>query len=237
MIILISGLLLFATLNAVAIPPLPSSFFGNAKINGGDIPEGTILKADINGEVFALAIVNIFEGQSVYYFDIPGDDPSTVGVVEGGKPGDIIQFMLGDNPANETGLWVSGTNVNTDLTFNEPIPSVLPANFHGTVKVDGENPLAGTMIKGVINGVTYIESKVSLYSGSAVYSIRVPGDDPDTPDITEGGVSGDIVQFIIDNSPAEQAGIWLSESNTEINLTANEANGRNFYYYLPMFNK
>ena len=236
MIFLLSVLLLSFISSVEAVPPLPSSFYGRAKINGGNIPEGTILKAVIDGDPYALAIVELIQGESVYSMDVPGDDSSTLNVMEGGKPGDTIQFLLGDNPARETGSWVSGTNLEMDLNFDVPTQAVLPASFFGTVKIDDEIPPAGTTIKAVINGITHVTCMVSMHNGDAVYALSVPGDNPDTHGIIEGGVAGDIVQFLIDNTPADQTGTWVSESNTEIDLSATIPADKNIYY-LPLFCK
>jgi len=231
MIILLSVLLLSFISFVEAVPPLPSSFYGRAKVNGADIPEGTILKAVIDGEAYALAIVKIDEGESVYSLDVPGDDPGTISEIEGGKKGDTIHFLIADNSANQTGSWESGTNLEMDLNFDVSTPAVMPASFFGTIKVNDENPPAGTIIKAVIDGVTYAESKVSLFSGNAVYSISVPGDEPGTLGIIEGGGVGDTVQFLIDVTPADQMGVWVSESNTEINLTATMSIDKNKIYF------
>ena len=237
LVIIILSILLLPDISAAeAVPPLPSSFYGRAKVNGGNIPEGTILKAVIDGEAYALAIVELIQGESVYSMDVPGDDSSTLNVMEGGKPGDTIQFLLGDNPARETGSWVSGTNLEMDLNFDVPTPVVMTASFFGTVKINDENPSSGTTIKAVINGITHGTCMVSVHNGNAVYALSVPGDDPNTPGIIEGGVNGDIVQFLIDNTPSDQTGTWVSESNTEINLTTSMIIDKNMIYF-PLFCK
>jgi hypothetical protein len=239
-LIVITSLLILLTLTLFstvgAVPPLPSSFWGSAKLNGANLPEGTIIKAAIDGEEYAVAIVEITGGESVYSLNVPGDEASTPGVIEGGTPGDTIQFLFGATPANETGSWASGTNPKLDLTFTTTAPPVLPASYYGSVKIDGENAPAGTLIKASINGVTYAVSPVVLYLGEAVYSLNVPGDDPGTPGSIEGGVDGDSVQFFIGDLPADQTGTWESETNTEINLTASTPKSEVVYHF-PIFYK
>lgn len=219
---------------ASAVPPLPASFWGSVSANGANLPAGTIIKAAIDGVNYAVAVVEIINGESIYALDVPGDDESTPGVIEGGASGDAIHFMLGTRPANQTGTWASGTNLELDLTFTTTAPPVLPASYYGTVKIDGENAPASTLIKAAINGVTYAVSPVILYLGEAVYSLNVPGDDPGTPGILEGGVGGDSVQFFIGEFQADQTGTWMSEANTEINLTGS-APKIEITYHFPVF--
>lgn len=226
------SLTLFSTVGAV--PPLPSSYWGSAKLNGANLPEGTILKAAIDGEEYAAGVVEIVGGESVYSLDVPGDEAATPSVIEGGITGDTIQFMLGTTPADQTGAWAGGVNLELNLTFSAPKLPVSPANYYGTVKLNGENAPNGTLIKAVINGVTYATCPVTLYLGEAIYSLNVPGDDPATPGILEGGMDGDAVHFFIGSIQANQTGAWLAESNTEINLTGSALKIEIFYHF-PIF--
>ena len=220
---------------AEAFPPLPSSFWGSAKLNSTDLPKGTFLKAAIDGAEYAVSIVEIVGGDSLYSLDIPGDDAATTGIIEGGTTGKQILFLLGSTVANETGTWTSGTNQNLDLTFTSLAPPILPSSFYGTVKINGQNPSDGTLISAVINGVTYNSSQVALYLGQAVYSLNVPGDDPATPLTIEGGTAGDKIQFLIGEILADQPGTWLSESNTELNLTGTAPVIEKRYYFPAIY--
>jgi S-layer homology domain len=95
----------------------------------------------------------------------------------------------------------------------------MPSSFYGTVKRGGVNVSAGTTITASINGVPYANTTVQLYNGDTVYSLNVPGDDPDTLAI-EGGTPGNTVVFTIGKGAADQAGTWQSSSNIELDLTA-----------------
>ncbi len=101
--------------NVHAVPPLPSSFYGNVTLNGADLPEGTIIQALIDGEVYASTASQLYQGNSVYSLIVAGDDPATA-AVEGGVAGDTIQFTVGGNLASQTAVWQSGVNLNLDLT-------------------------------------------------------------------------------------------------------------------------
>lgn len=101
---------------ALAVPPLPSSFYGKVSLNGSNLPEGTVVEALINEKVVSESQTLIYQGQSVFSVDVNGDDAST-GVVEGGKENDVVSFRIGGLLAEETGVWHSGTNVELNLTI------------------------------------------------------------------------------------------------------------------------
>lgn len=110
-------MLSFNTFPALAVPPLPSSFYGTVKVNGSNISVGTIVSAWINGVQYAYTGSLLYQGDSVYALDVPGDDPATT-AVEGGAFGDTIVFQVNGRPAQQTGVWQSGTNVMIDLTIS-----------------------------------------------------------------------------------------------------------------------
>lgn len=110
---------LLATFSVVrAELPAPSHFYGQVKINNENVPDGTEVSAWIAGVMYATANTSTHEGHSVYALDVPGDDPSTLGVVEGGVEGDTIVFKISDLEleAEQTGTWISGADVNLDLS-------------------------------------------------------------------------------------------------------------------------
>lgn len=116
---------------ALAFPPLPSSFYGRVQVNGGNAPEGTLVRALINGQVYAEGRVQMYQGDSVYSLDVRGDDSETP-ERDGGAEGDMIQFEVGGVLAGQTGDWHSGTNVELNLTLtsagllNTPPPALPP---------------------------------------------------------------------------------------------------------------
>ena len=130
--LLTAGLLcLLISLPALAIPPLPSSFYGRIKFNGGNVPDGTLVRALINGQSFAEGRTQTYQGDSVYSVDVRGDDADTA-AVDGGREGDAIQFEVGGALAAETGTWHTGTNAEVNLTVTSaggpaaPPPTVPP---------------------------------------------------------------------------------------------------------------
>jgi len=120
------GLLGITMSAAYAQPPLPSGFYGKVKINGANVPDDTIVSARINSMQYASATVIDYNGDTVYSFDVPGDDPGTPEVIEGGIPGSTIDFFIGFLAANQTSTWQSGTNIELDLTAQKMNFNFLP---------------------------------------------------------------------------------------------------------------
>jgi hypothetical protein len=109
-----------ATLEVPAPPPLPASFYGTVKSNGDNVPIGTQVSARINGVQYALSPYLGYNGETVYSLNVPGDDPGTPGIIEGGVPGDTIVFFVGGKQAAQTAIWQGGINVNLNLTVSLP---------------------------------------------------------------------------------------------------------------------
>ncbi len=114
--LMISLVSLAATSRVLAFPPLPSSFYGTVKVNGENVPDGTLVRALIDGQVYAEVKSQTYQGDSVYTLDIPGDDSSTA-VVEGGHEGDTVVFNVGGATTDQTGSWKSGTNIKLNLSI------------------------------------------------------------------------------------------------------------------------
>lgn len=120
--VLLFSWLCFATFSSVlAVPPLPSSFYGKVKVNGANVPVGTEVTAWIDGVRYAFTTTIMNEGESVYSFDVPGDDPSTLDVIEGGTQGQAIVFRIGNLVAHHSAIWQSGTYENHDLFAGEGV--------------------------------------------------------------------------------------------------------------------
>jgi hypothetical protein len=100
--------------NLVA-PPLPSSFYGTVKVEAANVPEGTLVRALINGKVYAEKATQTVKADSMYLLNVPGDDPGT-SEIEGGREGDQVVFKIGEAQADQSGVWESGTIVKVDLS-------------------------------------------------------------------------------------------------------------------------
>ena len=115
--LLICLISLFVAEPVLAFPPLPSSFYGKVKVDGENVPDGTVVEAWINGKVYTEAKTQTYQGDSVYAMDVTGDDAST-NDIEGGIEGDQIEFKVAGQTAGQTGEWHSGTNTNLDLSID-----------------------------------------------------------------------------------------------------------------------
>ncbi len=98
-------------------------------------------------------------------------------------------------------------------------PPPMPSSFYGIVKMNGSNVPSTTKVSAWINGIKYAETTVIRYNDDTVYSLDVPGDIAETPEI-EGGKPGELIIFYIDSESANKTGIWQSGTNTELNISA-----------------
>ena len=112
---------------AEAVPPVPSSFYGTVKLNGSNMPDGTKVSAWIGGVKYCETETETWEGDSVYFMDVPGDDPETP-EKDGGVEGETIVFKIASYTADQTGTWHSGTNVELNLTAAEGTVTVTPTS-------------------------------------------------------------------------------------------------------------
>ena len=146
-----------------AVPPTPSSFYGTVKVDGVNVALGTVVSARINGVQYASAIVTTYLGDTVYSFNVPGDDPETPGIIEGGVFGNTVVFYLGTTLADQTGSWVSGSNVQLNLTASTP-PTCYALSLSHTGQ--GSNPVASpTNSTGCSTG-QYVAGKTISLSGA-----------------------------------------------------------------------
>lgn len=94
----------------------------------------------------------------------------------------------------------------------------MPSSFYGNIQVDGANVGPGTSIKALIGNLVFAEARTLIYEGSSVFTINVPGDDIDTPEV-DGGREGEEIFFEIGGLVADQTGTWHSGTNVGLNLT------------------
>jgi len=176
--IILIGLLLGTFSVVQAVPPLPSSFHGTVMVNSANVPEGTLITAWINGTQYAQTTTLMYSGNSVYAIDVPGDDSSTTGVIEGGKAGDTIVFKIAGVAADQTGIWTSGTYLTHNLSVQvitvtadpknktygdaDPVftytylPSAPPVTFAGALgRAAGENVGAHAITIGTLSAPGY----------------------------------------------------------------------------------
>lgn len=124
--ILVIAILIFALIGLLDIgdglaspPPMPSSFYGTVKVDGSNVPLTTKVTAWIDGVKYGETTVLMYNVDTVYAIDIPGDIAGTP-EIEGGKPGDLIFFHIDNRAATQTGIWQSGTNTELNLSAHTP---------------------------------------------------------------------------------------------------------------------
>ena len=156
-IIAILGILFINVTPALAVPPLPSSFYGTVKLDGENVPGGIQVTAWINDVQYTYSNIQIYEGDTVYSLDVSGDDSSTTGVIEGGTQGDTVIIKIGDRIADETGTWQTGTNQSLNLNLYTPTDIILSNN-----SVE-ENQASGTLV-GILTTVDTSVGDTHTYS-------------------------------------------------------------------------
>lgn len=132
-VVLAALLLLLAVQPVQAVPPQPSGFWGFVTFNGGNVPNGTQVRAFINGVPYAVNSTSTYLGGSFYFFQVNGDDPDTPSIIEGGVNGQTIAFMVGGVWADQTATWQSGTNVQLNLTASSPTDAAV-LSFGGSLE-------------------------------------------------------------------------------------------------------
>jgi len=145
--VVILCLLLTNTRPALALPPMPSSFWGTVRIGGASVPLPGTVKARINGVQYAFTGVIESSGQTYYSLDVPGDDPATAGVIEGGVSGDMVVFYVNDQVADQSASWVGSTNVHLNLTAPAPSTHTISGNAgvaSATLSYDNGGPQTAT---------------------------------------------------------------------------------------------
>ena len=140
------GLLLAVILIAVfgttvrAVPPLPSTFYGTVKVDGANVPDGTLVTAWIDGAQYGQASTFTFNDESWYSLDVLGDDPDSP-AKDGGVSGDIVSFRIGSDDAVQTGVWSSGTPVQLNLTTSTgPTPTPTATQTHTPTQTPTPSP-------------------------------------------------------------------------------------------------
>ena len=108
-----------------APPPNPLGIAGTVKRNGVNAPLDAVVSALCDGISYATSGIILFEDETWYSLDIPGDDPGTGGVKEGCSQGETVEFYIDELQADQTVLW-SSTSYRLDLTYTAPNSVYIP---------------------------------------------------------------------------------------------------------------
>ncbi|NQV09453.1 putative Ig domain-containing protein, partial [Candidatus Woesearchaeota archaeon] len=95
----------------------PSEYWGELRINSELVPDGTLVEARINGDVY-----DTFSTISGYYdLIVPGDNPNTGGI-EIGSPGTPIEVFVDGKQTSQNLVWIPGSSDRIDLNVIIPQP-------------------------------------------------------------------------------------------------------------------
>jgi hypothetical protein len=212
-----------------AIPPLPSSFYGVVKVNQANLPVGTGVQALINGKVVAESITQMYQGDSVYSLDVPGDDPSTASI-EGGIEGDTITFKAGGLSADQTGLWHSATNISLNMTVTSASTPISPQITSTPIPTQTsvvlpQATLASTLTSTVTPTTTKTPTFVSTKTVTATLAPSTTSTRLPTKTQTVAAVSQATLTSVVAGSPTPSLTVTISgqpgEASTQkLTLTA-----------------
>ncbi len=208
-ILIICCLFLAIPSKALAFPPFPSSIYGIVLVNGKNVADGTLIEALINGIVFATAYTQMYEGESVFSLDIPGDEAGTT-PVEGGKEGETIHFKIGGIIAKETGTWHSGTNVRLNLSATSSNPVSTPPKAPTPLPTQTEMVFLPT----ATNQPTLEGSEAGLPAPMPMIEL----DSPRTSTATEPPLSTSIVPEVTGVSILTPTEVTMDEAQREKSL-------------------
>jgi hypothetical protein len=117
-IMFIFALVLISGVVAVDFPPTPSAFYGTAKdTNGGDLPDGYVITAELNGVVSGICTVR--DGAYGY-----GSDPLIA--LSPDQIGGTVKFYVNGKETEEDAEFIDMGVTELDLTVSSPPP--LPGN-------------------------------------------------------------------------------------------------------------
>ena len=95
-----------------------------------------------------------------------------------------------------------------------PIPDLV----YGLALVNNFPVPAGTIVSAWCGGVKYTQS-ATIDDPQYMYSLGIPGDDPDTTPTKEGCTAGETITFKIGDNLADQQKAWVSGGSTQLDLS------------------
>jgi hypothetical protein len=130
-ILILAGMLIAEGAAAQAQPP--NRFFGTAKVNGQDQPDGTVIEAYVGNTLCGSGTVQTRDAGPIYFVDVlgAGQKPNCA------KDGDKVTFKIAGLDAKETGTYTTSAATRVDLTATGTArrieqPTVLAPGTGGT---------------------------------------------------------------------------------------------------------
>ena len=93
----------------------------------------------------------------------------------------------------------------------------LPASVYGSVTSNGENVEADLLVEALSGDKVIASGLTRTLEGASIYSLIIPGDDPETNQI-EGALDGEKIRFTVAGVTVEQTLLWHSGASEELNL-------------------
>lgn len=114
--------LLGATIASAESPPSPPSrFAGTVKVDGANVPAGTVIEARIGTTSCGVTTTFNQGGNANYVLDVPALDPGAT--PNCGTENASVTFIVGGKLANETGSWKNYQLNVLNLTVTSPTPT------------------------------------------------------------------------------------------------------------------
>ena len=171
--------------SVLAVPTLPSSFYGTVKLNHANVTDGTVVQAFIGAQMIAQGYTQAYQDDSVYSLDIPADNPDTL-LIDGGREGDTINFKVAGILANETGAWHSATAVQLNLTVSSASTTMTP--LATPTELPTQTPITATQRASstpTLSPIVVAQSATSTPTPALLASTTaiIPSLDTNTPDL------------------------------------------------------
>ena len=106
-------------------PALPANFRGLVYVDGEYLAAGTVISVRGTDGLYAQSQVFLRDGQSRYAVNVPEDDPLTP-EKDGGSPGEMLEFWIGNQIAEQSSTWESGKIEELNLSIGEAPPTPAP---------------------------------------------------------------------------------------------------------------
>ncbi|MSQ33466.1 MAG: LPXTG cell wall anchor domain-containing protein [Dehalococcoidia bacterium] len=106
MLLMVAAMLSLAP--TVLAQPSVSAFYGTVKAGGANVNSGTIVRAYIDGFLYASSTTTMDGANSVYTISLGGSDAVV---------GKSVFFTIGGVTAAESGIYRQGNNAGVNLTF------------------------------------------------------------------------------------------------------------------------
>jgi len=246
------GLLAAGSLNAVAIPQIPETYWGYALLNDQPAPIGTQITVEVygTGEVvgsYTIEYGGVYSG--IYAMDVMIDNPESI-KDEGADDGEPLTWKLNgiacSTPAPGTDTAQSGginhnfsliasssaaitnvSNLTINLTTHRPGPPPAPESYWGYATVEGSPAAINTSITVEVYGTGEVVGNTTVIDANGLYSLDVYIRDINNPD--DGyALNGDLLTWringIVCSIPAPGTDTAISGwTNDNFNITAPSA--------------